>query len=79
MEDKKLRASEMLPCVQTAINSINIPDDISSIKETLEAIQANLFAIVKNEAAESGKKLKDDNIARIYLPNNLYHDSSIPR
>ena len=58
MEDKKLRASEVLPRVQTAINSINIPDDISSIKETLEAIQANLNHNCEERSCRVGKDVE---------------------
>ena len=81
MDSKKLRASEVLPSVQTLINSVNIPDDINGeIKEKLETIQANLLQVLKNEDAESSKKyMKDDNIARTYLPNDLFTNATIPR
>ena len=67
MENKKLRASEVLPSVKSIISSLNFPEDISEIKEKLETIQGNLVHILRSENAESRKKyIKDDIFKHIY-------------
>lgn len=63
-------ACEVLPSIQTIVNSLNQPTEISlDTREKLVNIQEKLNRMLNNDA-ESKACLKNDNIAKVYLPQN---------
>ena len=75
-----LDAYEVLPELQTLINSVENVDEIKGgIKDDLQRLYDHYIKILRSEEVQNSEHFEHDDLAEYYLPAGTFDNFFIPR